>query len=117
MAKAQQRDFYEVLGVSRTATVEEIKAAYRKCALRWHPDRHPEDKAEAEIKFRESTRSMTRTGMPAYPGRALVASTSVALFSRTSTTSSAISLASRTFSPVAEAAAGARSAVRTCVMT
>jgi molecular chaperone DnaJ len=55
MAKAQQRDYYEVLGVARTATVEEIKSAYRKCALKWHPDRHPEDKAEAEVKFREST--------------------------------------------------------------
>jgi molecular chaperone DnaJ len=55
MAKSQQRDYYEVLGVARTATVEEIKAAYRKCALKWHPDRHPEDKADAEVKFREST--------------------------------------------------------------
>ena len=55
MAKNNQRDYYEVLGVARTASVEEIKAAYRKCALKWHPDRHPEDKAEAEVKFREST--------------------------------------------------------------
>src|SRR6202140_5694201 len=55
MAKSQQRDYYEVLGVTRTATVEEIKAAYRKCALKWHPDRHPEDKAEGEVEFREST--------------------------------------------------------------
>jgi molecular chaperone DnaJ len=55
MAKTHQRDYYEVLGVTRTASVEEIKSAYRKCALKWHPDRHPEDKAEAEVKFREST--------------------------------------------------------------
>jgi molecular chaperone DnaJ len=55
MAKTHQRDYYEVLGVARAATVEEIKSAYRKCALKWHPDRHPEDKAEAEVKFREST--------------------------------------------------------------
>jgi molecular chaperone DnaJ len=55
MAKTHQRDYYEVLGVTRTASVDEIKAAYRKCALKWHPDRHPEDKAEAEAKFREST--------------------------------------------------------------
>jgi len=55
MAKTQQRDYYEVLGVTRTASVDDIKAAYRKCALKWHPDRHPQDKAEAEVKFREST--------------------------------------------------------------
>ena len=55
MAKTHQRDYYEVLGVTRTASVDEIKAAYRKCALKWHPDRNPEHKAEAEAKFREST--------------------------------------------------------------
>ena len=55
MPKVNQRDYYEVLGVSRTASIEEIKSAYRKCALKWHPDRNPENKAEAEVKFREST--------------------------------------------------------------
>jgi molecular chaperone DnaJ len=55
MAKTQHRDYYEVLAVSRTATVDEIKAAYRKAALKWHPDRNPENKAEAEVKFRECT--------------------------------------------------------------
>jgi molecular chaperone DnaJ len=55
MAKGHQRDYYEVLGVSRTATVEEIKGAYRKAALKWHPDRSPENKSEAEVKFRECT--------------------------------------------------------------
>jgi molecular chaperone DnaJ len=55
MAKAQQRDFYEVLGVTRTASVEEIKSAYRQAALKWHPDRNPENKEEAEIRFRECT--------------------------------------------------------------
>src|SRR5215468_8633690 len=55
MAKTNQRDFYEVLGGQRTAAVEEIKAAYRKAALKWHPDRNPQNKEEAEVKFRECT--------------------------------------------------------------
>jgi molecular chaperone DnaJ len=55
MTKGNQRDYYEVLGVTRTATVEEVKSAYRKAALKWHPDRSPENKSEAEVKFRECT--------------------------------------------------------------
>jgi molecular chaperone DnaJ len=55
MAKGTQRDYYEVLGVTRTASVEEIKGAYRKAALKWHPDRNPDNKHEAEEKFRECT--------------------------------------------------------------
>jgi len=55
MAKANQRDYYEVLGVTRTAAADEIKSAYRKAALKWHPDRNPENKSEAEVKFRECT--------------------------------------------------------------
>jgi len=55
MAKANQRDFYEVLGVTKTSSIEEIKSAYRKAALKWHPDRNPEHKHEAEEKFRECT--------------------------------------------------------------
>jgi len=55
MAKGNQRDYYEVLGVARTAPVEEIKSAYRKAALQWHPDRNPANKTEAEVNFRECT--------------------------------------------------------------
>jgi molecular chaperone DnaJ len=55
MARSTQRDFYEVLNVKREATIEEIKASYRQSALKWHPDRNPVNKEEADIKFRECT--------------------------------------------------------------
>jgi molecular chaperone DnaJ len=53
-----KRDYYEVLGVSRTAVDQEIKSAYRKLALQYHPDRNP-DNPEAEERFKECSEAYT----------------------------------------------------------
>ena len=58
-----RRDYYEVLGVARTATEQEIKSAYRKLALKYHPDRNPGDK-QAEDQFKEAAEAYSVLGDP-----------------------------------------------------
>lgn len=50
---SQRKDWYKILGISKTASAAEIKKAYKKLALQWHPDKNADNREEAEAKFRE----------------------------------------------------------------
>ena len=56
---AEKRDYYEVLGIGKSASADDIKAAYRKAALKWHPDRwvngSEQEKKTAEENFKEAS--------------------------------------------------------------
>ena len=49
---SDKTNYYEVLGVSETATKDEIRKAYKKLAIKWHPDKNQDNKEEAEEKFK-----------------------------------------------------------------
>lgn len=61
MSTAVQRDYYEVLEVSRDATADDLKKAYRKCAMRYHPDKNPGDR-HAEEMFKACTEAYSVLG-------------------------------------------------------
>lgn len=50
---SQRKDWYKILEVPKTASISEIKKAYKKLALQWHPDKNVDNREEAEAKFRE----------------------------------------------------------------
>lgn len=53
LKQSKEKNYYKILGLSRTATKQEIKKAYRKLAMEWHPDKNLDNKEEAELKFQD----------------------------------------------------------------
>ena len=50
---SNKKDYYEILGVPKDATEDQIRRAYKKLAIKWHPDKNPDNKKQAEEKFKE----------------------------------------------------------------
>ncbi|MBU1864024.1 MAG: DnaJ domain-containing protein [Candidatus Omnitrophica bacterium] len=59
-----QKDFYKILGVSETTSQDDIKKAYKKLAVKYHPDKHLKDKSAAEAKFKEISEAYYVLGNP-----------------------------------------------------
>ena len=118
-----QRDFYEILGVERGSTADEIKSAYRKMAMKYHPDRNP-DNAEAEAKFKEAAAAYDvlgdpekRAGMPVLVDNRDITSTRMSTTSLVHSATSLVSPFSATCLVVSNEAhdnALARNKVLTC---
>lgn len=66
---SEKRDYYDVLGVARSASPEDIKKAYRRLAIQFHPDKNPDDKAAAEEKFKEASEAYSVLSDPAKRSR------------------------------------------------
>ncbi len=62
---SQKRDYYEILAVVKEASADDIRKAYRQCALKHHPDRNPGD-AEAEARFKDISEAYETLSDPQY---------------------------------------------------
>lgn len=71
--QGEKRDYYDVLGLDRSATTADVKKAYHKLAMKWHPDKNPKQKELATAKFEElgtlySSREFTRLDWVSFLG-------------------------------------------------